>query len=124
RYRRGSRAWRIARERSRPAMTPISSFSTNAFDASECWYAVMKWETFDNYGALSARAAELMLGALHDDARVVFGLPTGRTPLGMYSRVVEICSHKYHCFHHVTTFNLDEYAGIACNHPGSYCTYM
>ncbi len=84
----------------------------------------MKWETFDSYGSLSARAAELTLGAIHEDSRVVFGLPTGRTPLGMYARVVEICSRKYHCFREVTTFNLDEYAGIACNHPGSYCTYM
>ncbi len=84
----------------------------------------MKWETFDNYEALSARAAEEMLNAIHGDPRVAFGLPTGRTPLGMYARVVAICSRKYHCFREVTTFNLDEYAGIACNHPGSYCTYM
>jgi len=84
----------------------------------------MKWETFDSYEALSARAAERMLGAIYDEPQVVFGLPTGRTPLGMYARVVEICSRKYHCFREVTTFNLDEYAGIACNHPGSYCTYM
>jgi len=84
----------------------------------------MKWESFDNYEALSARAAELFLGAIHDDPRIVFGLPTGRTPIGMYDRVVAICSRQYHCFTEVTTFNLDEYAGISCDHPGSYCTYM
>jgi glucosamine-6-phosphate deaminase len=84
----------------------------------------MQWETFASYEALSARAAELFLAAIHDDPRVVFGLPTGRTPIGMYDRVVSICSREYHCFTEVTTFNLDEYVGIACEHPGSYCTYM
>ena len=84
----------------------------------------MKWETFDSYESLSARAAEIFLGAIHDDPRVVLGLPTGRTPIGMYDRVVAICSREYHCFSDVTTFNLDEYAGISCDHPGSYCTYM
>jgi glucosamine-6-phosphate deaminase len=84
----------------------------------------MKWESFASYDALSARAAELFLGAIHADPRVVFGLPTGRTPIGMYDRVVAICSREYHCFTEVTTFNLDEYAGLSCDHPGSYCTYM
>ncbi|HJW94605.1 MAG TPA: glucosamine-6-phosphate deaminase [Thermoanaerobaculia bacterium] len=84
----------------------------------------MKWETFDSYDALSVRAAEIFLGAIHANPRIVFGLPTGRTPIGMYDRIVAICSREYHCFTEVTTFNLDEYVGISCEHPGSYCTYM
>ena len=55
---------------------------------------------------------------------MVLGLPTGRTPVGMYDRVIAECSREYHCFSDVTTFNLDEYAGIPREHPGSYCTYM
>jgi glucosamine-6-phosphate deaminase len=55
---------------------------------------------------------------------MVLGLPTGRTPVGMYERVVAECSREYHCFTEVTTFNLDEYAGIPRDHPGSYFTYM
>ena len=55
---------------------------------------------------------------------MVLGLPTGRTPVGMYDRVIAECSRQYHCFTDVTTFNLDEYAGIPREHPGSYCTYM
>jgi glucosamine-6-phosphate deaminase len=84
----------------------------------------MIWETFDSYDALSARAAGLMLEAIRRDPRVVLGLPTGRTPVGMYDRVVAVCSRDYHCFRDVVTFNLDEYVGIARDHPGSYCTYM
>jgi glucosamine-6-phosphate deaminase len=84
----------------------------------------MIWETFSSYEALSARAASLMLDAIRENPRIVLGLPTGRTPLGMYERVIAECSREYHCFTEVTTFNLDEYAGISCDHPGSYCTYM
>ncbi|HKS24875.1 MAG TPA: glucosamine-6-phosphate deaminase [Thermoanaerobaculia bacterium] len=84
----------------------------------------MKWETFLDYDALSARAAAIFLDAIRDDPRLVLGLPTGRTPLGMYERVVAECSREYRCFRDVVTFNLDEYAGISCEHPGSYCTFM
>ena len=84
----------------------------------------MKWQSFDSGDALSAAAAETLLGAIREDPRIVLGLPTGRTPIGMYDRVVRECSREYHCFRDVTTFNLDEYAGVPSEHPGSYCTYM
>ena len=84
----------------------------------------MIWESFASYDALSARAASIFLAAIRENPRVVLGLPTGRTPLGMYERVVAECSREYHCFRDVVTFNLDEYAGISCDHPGSYCAFM
>jgi glucosamine-6-phosphate deaminase len=84
----------------------------------------MRWETFDSQDALSARAAELLLSAIREDARAVLGLPTGRSPIGMYERVVRECSREYHCFRDVVTFNLDEYCGVAPEHPASYATYM
>ena len=84
----------------------------------------MIWESFPDYEALSARAADVFLSAIRENPRLVLGLPTGRTPLGMYERVVAECSREYHCFRDVVTFNLDEYAGISCEHPGSYCTFM
>ncbi len=82
------------------------------------------WESFPTYDALSARAAQLFLTAIREQPNIALGLPTGRTPLGMYERVVAECSRQYHCFRDVVTFNLDEYAGISCEHPGSYCTFM
>lgn len=84
----------------------------------------MRWETFDAADALSARAAEILLTAIRNDPRAVLGLPTGRTPIGMYARVVHECARQYHCFRDVTTFNLDEYAGLPRTHPGSYFSYM
>lgn len=84
----------------------------------------MKWEALDGYDALSARAARILLETIRTNPRAVLGLPTGRTPVGMYARVVAECSRDYHCFRSIVTFNLDEYAGIAGDHPGSYRTYM
>lgn len=84
----------------------------------------MQWERFDTPDALSARAAELLFNAIHDNPRIVLGLPTGRTPIGMYERVVRECAREYRCFRDVTTFNLDEYVGVPADHPASYCTFM
>ena len=84
----------------------------------------MQFEQFESYEALSARAADILLSTIRADPRAVLGLPTGRTPIGTYARVVAECSREYHCFRDVTTFNLDEYAGIAPAHPGSYHAFM
>ncbi|PYQ31051.1 MAG: glucosamine-6-phosphate deaminase [Acidobacteria bacterium] len=84
----------------------------------------MKWHTFDRADALSEHAADVFLKAIQSNPRVVLGLPTGRSPIGMYERVVSQCAREYRCFRDVTTFNLDEYAGVPREHPGSYCTYM
>jgi glucosamine-6-phosphate deaminase len=71
----------------------------------------MNWETVADYAALSQRAAEILLAGIRRDPRLVLGLPTGRTPIGTYQRVVAECAREYHCFRDVTTFNLDEYVG-------------
>ncbi|SRR5258708_3105115 len=82
----------------------------------------MTFETLSDYATLSARAASLVLDAMHAEP-IVLGLPTGRTPKGMYELIVAECSQQ-RCFRDATTFNLDEYVGIAPSHPGSYHTYM
>jgi glucosamine-6-phosphate deaminase len=84
----------------------------------------MNWETLTDYDALSDRAAKILLAAIRSDPHIVFGLPTGRTPVRMYERVVGACSREYHCFRDAVTFNLDEYVGIEQSHLGSYCTFM
>lgn len=84
----------------------------------------MNWETLADYHALSDRAADILLSAIRRNPRIVLGLPTGRTPVKMYERVVAACSREYHCFGDVVTFNLDEYVGIDAAHPGSYCMFM
>lgn len=84
----------------------------------------MIWEQVESYEVLSARAADIFLSSIRQNPRLVLGLPTGKTPTGMYERVTAGCKREYHCFKEVTTFNLDEYVGIAREHEGSYATYM
>lgn len=84
----------------------------------------MIWESFESYAALSRRAADILFDAIRDNPRIVLGLPTGNSPIGMYERVVQECARHTPCFREVTAFNLDEYVGVGADHPGSYCTYM
>ena len=84
----------------------------------------MKWTTVEDYEALSILAAQTLLEAVRRDRDVVLGLPTGKTPEEMYQRIVAECGPDRRCFQSVTTFNLDEYAGIPPYHPSSYSTYM
>ena len=50
----------------------------------------------------------------------VLGLPTGGTPLGMYKKLVQAHKAGKISFKYVITFNMDEYVGIAEDHPESY----
>ncbi len=54
----------------------------------------------------------------------VLGLPTGSSPLGMYKELILLCQKNKISFRDVVTFNMDEYAGLAEDHPGSYHSYM
>jgi len=54
----------------------------------------------------------------------VLGLPTGGTPLGMYRNLVKAHKNGKISFKYVKTFNMDEYVGIAEDHPESYHRYM
>lgn len=84
----------------------------------------MQWIIVDDAAALAETAATIMLDTISRDPNAVLGLPTGSTPLGMYSAVVARCRIEQHCFRDVVTFNLDEYAGITPDHPSSYHAYM
>lgn len=54
----------------------------------------------------------------------VLGLPTGSTPLGTYRKLIELYKSGNVSFSNVVTFNMDEYLGLAQNHPQSYHTFM
>jgi glucosamine-6-phosphate deaminase len=54
----------------------------------------------------------------------VLGLPTGSTPLVTYVELIKLYKEGRVSFKNVITFNMDEYVGIARNHPQSYFTFM
>jgi glucosamine-6-phosphate deaminase len=84
----------------------------------------MKWEAAKDAAELSLRAAAILLDSVEAKPDAALGLPTGRTPEGMYAAVVSVCRARYRRFSSVSTFNLDEYVGIPHSHAGSYRAYM
>ncbi|MCL2806211.1 MAG: glucosamine-6-phosphate deaminase [Treponema sp.] len=54
----------------------------------------------------------------------VLGLPTGSSPLGTYRELINIHKEGRLSFKSVRTFNMDEYVGLAPDHPQSYHYFM
>ncbi|KAI8376469.1 glucosamine-6-phosphate isomerase 1 [Radiomyces spectabilis] len=54
----------------------------------------------------------------------VLGLPTGSSPIGVYKQLVEFYKRGQLSFANVITFNMDEYVGLARDHPESYHSFM
>lgn len=68
-------------------------------------------------------AAEI-LAAVGRKPDLVLGLATGSTPIGVYERLVRARREQGVDFARVRTFNLDEYIGLAADHPQSYRAFM
>ena len=58
------------------------------------------------------------------DAPFVLGLPTGSTPLETYKELIRLHKAGEVSFKNVVTFNMDEYIGLAEEHPESYHSFM
>ena len=73
----------------------------------------------------AARLAARLIGdAIRAKPTLVLGLATGRTMERVYDELVGLYQRERLDFSRVTTFNLDEYIGLATDHPHSYHTYM
>lgn len=77
-----------------------------------------------DYEEMSDVAAQMVISAIQEKPEFVLGLATGTTPLGLYSRLAEANKAGKVDFSKVTTFNLDEYVGIAPDHVQSYRYFM
>lgn len=69
-------------------------------------------------------AARLLRRQIQSKPESVLGLATGSTPIGVYAALAEMYQRGELDFSRVTTFNLDEYLGLAPNHPCSYREFM
>jgi glucosamine-6-phosphate deaminase len=87
-------------------------------------------ERFADDEALSAALAAHVLETIVARPSLVLGLPTGRTPLGLYRELRERTFRAKSTggdridWSRVRTFNLDEFAGLDPSHPNSYRAYM
>jgi glucosamine-6-phosphate deaminase len=81
-------------------------------------------EHFVDEDALSSALAARVLEAIVAKPSLVLGLPTGRTPLGLYRKLRERSGGGRIDWSQVRTFNLDEFAGIGPADPNSYRAFM
>lgn len=79
---------------------------------------------FKDERALAKTLAAQIAQSLRDTPDLVFGLPTGRTPIRLYHELGALHAHGQADFAQATTFNLDEFLGIGSDHPGSYRAFM
>lgn len=75
--------------------------------------------------ASAARALALHLSrCLHQQPQLTLGLPTGRTPIPLYRELAVLHARNAVDFAGVSTFNLDEFVGVAGSAPESYRAFM
>ena len=84
----------------------------------------MKITVCKNYEEMSRLASEIMLEALKNKPNMVFGLPTGSTPVGTYKELAKAYAEGRADFSKAATFNLDEYYPIKKSDSQSYDTFM
>jgi len=79
---------------------------------------------FESQQELNEVGAGIITALVQTKPNAVLGLATGGTPVGIYEAIVSSYRKGRVSFKSVTTFNLDEYVGIAEDHPESYHAYM
>ncbi|WP_112323607.1 glucosamine-6-phosphate deaminase [Oceanibium sediminis] len=84
----------------------------------------MKVLILEDEGAATARVAGIVARSVRANPAAVLGLATGGTMLPLYRLLRDMHRDEGVSFAQVTTFNLDEYVGLAPEHPGSYHSYM
>ncbi|MGH9371041.1 MAG: 6-phosphogluconolactonase, partial [Vicinamibacterales bacterium] len=68
--------------------------------------------------------AARLAAALQANPSLVLGLPTGRTPIALYEELARLTAARDLDWSSATTFNLDEFIGVAQSEPGSYRQFM
>ena len=84
----------------------------------------MKIAVFDTPQDVAQAAAARIAAALAAKPSLVLGLPAGRTPIATYAELRRRHAAGTADFSRVTSFNLDEFAGVAASHPGSFRAFM
>lgn len=74
--------------------------------------------------AAASTAADFIAKQIRRCPSSVLGLATGGTPVQCYQQLIQRHREGQLDFSDVTTFNLDEYLGLAPDHPQSYHSFM
>ena len=84
----------------------------------------MKITVLDTSEDVAAALAERVASALQATPAAVLGLASGRTPVDGYAELRRMHAAGQTDWSRVSTFNLDEFAGLDGAHPGSFRTFM
>ncbi len=84
----------------------------------------MKISLYPTERAAAASLARRIAARVAEKPELVLGLPTGRTPIPLYKQIVALFKAGEIDLSRVTTFNLDEFVGVAPDDPGSYRQFM
>jgi glucosamine-6-phosphate deaminase len=79
---------------------------------------------FADARAAARSVAARLANALHRKPNLVMGLATGRTPVALYEELARVSAIRKLDWSSAATFNLDEFVGVAPDHPGSYRQFM
>jgi glucosamine-6-phosphate deaminase len=77
-----------------------------------------------NAESVAATGGELVAELLRVRPDAVLGLATGNTQLSLYRNLVKKYRDRDISFGETSSFNLDEYLGVAADNPQSYRAYM
>ena len=77
-----------------------------------------------DYDEMSKDAAKIIAKQVRAKPNSVLGLATGGTPIGTYKELIRMHKEGDLDFSNVATYNLDEYVGLAPDHPQSYHYFM
>jgi len=84
----------------------------------------VKITVLDSSEDVAAALAERVASTLQDRPDAVLGLASGRTPVDGYAELRRMYAAGTTDWSRVSTFNLDEFAGIDSRHSGSFRTFM
>lgn len=84
----------------------------------------MNIQVFDSPQDASCALARRIAEAIREKPGIVLGLATGRTPIATYAELRRLHAAGQVDFAGVSTFNLDEFAGVEASAPGSFRTSM
>jgi glucosamine-6-phosphate deaminase len=77
-----------------------------------------------DYDAVCEAAAGIICQAWERKNKLVLGMATGKTPLGLYQRLAALHRSGQISFSSVVTFNMDEYLGLEASDHQSFAYYM
>lgn len=84
----------------------------------------MKVCVYEGVQDVARAAAMVFVSEMMKRDGAVIGLATGSSPVPCYGELIRLCAAGLADFTNVVSFNLDEYTGLAPDHPCSYRRYM